>query len=69
MSKNRKLQDHIRATHGRVMQTCWIGHVKELNGLPLKPRHKGVRVKPCPDQWRPVIEDAMRTLGWMQPIR
>lgn len=66
MSTYRDLQLLVRRTHGHVMQSCWIADVKEKNGLPLRwSRRSGSRVKPCPDQWRPVIEDAMRTLGWM----
>jgi hypothetical protein len=59
------LQLLVKRTHNRVMQSCWIADVKEKNGLPLRSRRSGPRVKPCPDEWRPVIESAMRTLGWM----
>jgi hypothetical protein len=65
MSKNKALQDRVRATHGRVMQTCWIAHVKEMNDLPVKSRRVCERQKPCPPKWRPVIEQAMRELGWL----
>ncbi len=65
MNKNKALQDRVRATRGRVMQTCWIAHVKELNGLPVKSRRVGARKKPCPPEYRPVIEQAMRELGWL----
>ncbi|MET3229441.1 UNVERIFIED_ORG: hypothetical protein ABIC54_001615 [Burkholderia sp. 1263] len=59
------LQLLVRRTHNRVMQSCWIADVKEKNGLSLRSRRSVPRVKPCPDEWRPVIEDAMRTLGWL----
>lgn len=65
MSKTKALQDHVRGTHGRVMQTCWIAHVKEMNGLPVNSRRIGERQKPCPSRYRPVIEHAMRELGWL----
>jgi hypothetical protein len=64
-STYKALQNYIRAAHGRVMQSCWIAHVKELLGLPVKSRRTGERQKPCPPQWRPVIEQAMRKLGWL----
>ena len=66
MSTYRDLQFLVKRTHNRVMQSCWIADVKEKNGLPLRSRPSGRRVKPCPDDWRPVIEDAMRKLGWSQ---
>lgn len=65
MSKNKALQDYVRAKIGRVMQSCWIAHVKEMNGLPVNSRRTGERQKPCPPKYRPVIEQAMRELGWL----
>lgn len=65
MTTYKALQDHVRATHGRVMQSCWIAHVKEMNGLPVDSRRTGERQKPCPPEYRPVIERAMRKLGWL----
>lgn len=65
-STYRDLQSLVRGTHGRVMQSCWIADVKEKNGLRLRgSRRSGPRVKPCPDEWHPAIEEAMRKLGWM----
>lgn len=65
MNTYKALQSYVRATHGRVMQRCWIAHVKELNGFTVQSRRIAARIKPCPPQWRPVIEAAMRDLGWM----
>ncbi|WP_321871976.1 hypothetical protein [Paraburkholderia tropica] len=66
MGTYQDLQLLVKRTHDRVMQSCWIADVKAKNGLPMRSsRRKGPRVKPCPDEWRPVIEDAMRKLGWM----
>ena len=50
-------------------KTCWIAHVKELNGLPVRhaSNRRGLgRPVPCPDDKRPAIESAMRRLG-MRP--
>jgi len=47
-------------------KTCWIAHVKELNGLPVRGasnRRGPERQVPCPDDKRPAIEGAMRRLG------
>lgn len=37
------LQAHVRASHGRVMQSCWIAHRKVVNGLPVNSRRTGAR--------------------------
>ncbi len=59
------LQAHVRASHGSVMQSCWIAHRKVVNGLPVNSRRIGERRKPCPPQWETVIDQAMRELGWL----
>jgi hypothetical protein len=63
----RDLQILVKRTHDRVMKPSWIADIKEKNGLPVRLRgnRTGPRIEPCPDKWRPVIEDAMRKLGWI----
>lgn len=70
MATYRQIQDAIRAEIGRVMQSCWIAHVKELNGVPLRksPRDGAPRVKPCPDKYRPIIEAELRRQGMLPPL-
>jgi hypothetical protein len=67
MSTYRQIQDDIRVRHGRVVKTCWIAHVKELNGLAprLSPNRRSAseRVYSCPLEIRPLIEESMRRLG------
>lgn len=57
----------VRSSTGKTMQNCWIAHVKGLNGLApsAAPNRKSLkeRVKPCPDNMRPLIEASMRRLG------
>lgn len=59
-----QIQNDVRTRHGKFVQRCWIAHVKELNGLKPRPasnRHSLMeRVKPCPDEVRPLIEASMR---------
>ena len=66
MATYRQIQDDIRKRHGRTVKTCWIAHVKELNGLPLRAapnRHaRSKREVPCPPKFRPLIEASMRRL-------
>lgn len=69
MATYREIQADVRRRHGRTIKTCWIAHVKELNGLDLRPapnRQLAVtRVNPCPPDVRPLIEDSMRRLGML----
>lgn len=66
MATYKDIQIHIKQKHGIVAQSCWIAHVKELNGLPLRGKRTMERVKPCPPQWRAAIEEAMRHYGWLR---
>ncbi len=67
MATYKDIQNDIRSRHDRTVKTCWIAHVKELNGLQPKQapnRHSpNQRVHPCPDFARPWIEDSMRRFG------
>jgi len=66
MATYRDVQRVVRELCGRSVKTCWIAHVKELNGLPVRraPNRAsaGRRVNPCPLWARPIIEQAMRHL-------
>jgi hypothetical protein len=46
------------------VQTPWIAHVKELNGLTFRPSHNrrfaDRHLHPCPDHVRPLIEASLR---------
>ena len=67
MPTYKDIQNDIRKRNGITVKTCWIAHVKELNGL--KPRvapnrhSKTKRKVPCPDRYRPIIEESMRRLN------
>jgi len=69
MATYKQIQDDIKSRHGRSIKTCWIAHVKELNGLPLRAAPNRISVKnrefPCPSDVRPIIEDSMRRLGML----
>jgi hypothetical protein len=58
-----EISDYVRRRFGFVPKTCWIAHVKELNGLPVQQawnrRGRG-RVVPCPADKRSAIEQAFR---------
>ncbi len=67
MATYRDIQDEIKKEHGKAVKTCWIAHVKELNGLSLRVATNRfslhTRKYPCPDDVRPLIEEAMRGFG------
>ncbi|MDN4571918.1 hypothetical protein DBB29_24985 [Pandoraea cepalis] len=65
MATYKDIQFHVKQKHGIVPQSCWIAHVKELNGLSLRSTRTTERVKPCPPQWREAIEEAMRHYRWL----
>jgi hypothetical protein len=66
----RQVIEDVRARHHKVMQPCWIAHVKRLNGLQLPVAHNRRDphrlVKPCPnEQYRRWIEASMRRFGML----
>ena len=67
MATYQTIQETIKRRHQRSVKTCWIAHVKELNGLAPERAPNRIapnrRENPCPDWARPLIEDAMRRLG------
>jgi len=69
MATYKEIQDDIRRQHKRTVKPCWIAHVKELNGLPMRQapnRHAFThRANPCPNNVRPLIEASMRPFGMM----
>ena len=66
MATYTQIQEDIEKRHSRAVKTCWIAHVKELNGLPVRVAHnrisKSERKVPCPNNVRPLIEESMRRL-------
>jgi hypothetical protein len=67
MATYKQIQEDVRERHGRAVKTCWIAHVKELNGVRMRTapnRHSpDVRVHPCPVEFKAMIEDSMRRFG------
>ncbi|KXV06434.1 hypothetical protein CR51_11925 [Caballeronia megalochromosomata] len=63
----RRIREFAKRQHGIAAQNCWIAQVKAENGLSMRSsrRTSEERVKPCPDRYRPAIEEAMRHFGMM----
>ena len=52
------IQEHLHKNMGITVKTCWIAHVKELMGLPMRraPNRQATgRKHPCPDHLREPI--------------
>ena len=70
MATYRDIQEDVRRRYGRTVKTCWIAHVKELNGI--RPRRSPNRIDPnrrmhpCPASVRLLIEESMRRLGMIE---
>ena len=65
MVTSREIDRYVRRTAGFSVKTCWIAHVKELNGLPVRRawnRSGDERQDPCPPDKRPAIERAFQHL-------
>jgi hypothetical protein len=66
MSTYAVIQSDVKKRFGRSIKTCWIAHVKELNGVQMRhaPNRIGSKRKyPCPGWARPLIEDSLRRYG------
>ncbi len=63
----KQIQEYVRPRYRFVPKTCWIAHVKELCGLPVRKapnRMNGQERKhPCPEGKRLPIWDALRDLN------
>ena len=55
----------IKIRHGVTVKTCWIAHVKELNGIRTKKTWNSAnkRKHPCPAGKRILIEQSMKYFG------
>ena len=67
MATYQQIQAFIKKRHGCTVKTCWIAHVKELNGLPTRRAPNRIsaqkRMNPCPADKKSLIEEAMRHYG------
>ncbi len=69
MATYAEIQKDIKLHEGLTVKTCWIAHVKEINGLPMRQApnraNSTVRQYPCPQDIRPMIEASMKRLGML----
>lgn len=64
MATYKNITERVKHKHGIYVKSCWIVHVKEMHGLPLRKAPNRInankRANPCPDGKVPLIEDAFR---------
>ncbi len=66
MATYKEIQKYVKQRFGFEPKTCWVAHVKELNGLRTRPvwnRAGRNREIPCPPEKRPAIGAALRHFG------
>lgn len=69
MATYKEIQNYIKEKYDVVIKTCWIAHMKEQCGLPLRksPNRKdsNKREYPCPDNKREMIIEAFENFNML----
>lgn len=64
MATYKEIQTYVKEKYGFLPKTCWIAHMKEVCGLPVKvaPNRYSLdkREKPCPPEKQYAIRDAFQ---------
>jgi hypothetical protein len=67
MATYKEIQDYVKKHSGYSVKSCWIAHMKELLGLPVKKAPNRIsddsRTNPCPEDKRACIKDAFSHFG------
>ena len=62
MATYKEIQTYVKEKYGFLPKTCWIAHMKEVCGIPVKNAHNRIspinREKPCPPEKMAYIKDA-----------
>ena len=62
MASYKTIQAYVKKEYGFVPKTCWIAHMKEICGIPVKVAHNRIsadkRKVPCPPAEREAIKNA-----------
>lgn len=62
MATYQEIQAYVKEKYGFVPKTCWIAHMKELCGIPVKNapnrRSPDRREEPCPPEKMRYIKEA-----------
>ncbi len=68
MATYQQIQEYVKAKYDFLPHTCWIAHVKELSGLPVRRAHNrqgSRRVNPCPPDKQVPIREALNHFGML----
>lgn len=64
MATYKEIQSYVKATNGFVPKTCWIAHMKEVSGIPVRTAYNRLtlnkRKHPCPPSKQKAIYEAFR---------
>jgi len=64
MATYKQIEEYIKNKHGFVVKGCWIAHMKEICGLPVKIAHNRQSITerkvPCPPEKMKIIKDTFR---------
>jgi hypothetical protein len=64
MATYKQIAEYVKKTFDETIKSCWIAHVKELCGIPVRAAHNrispDVRQNPCPPEKINLIKEAFR---------
>ena len=67
MATYKEIQSYVKEKYGFQPKTCWIAHMKEICGIPVKNAPNRIspdnREKPCPPKKMAYIKDAFAHFG------
>ena len=67
MATYKEIQAYVKDKYGFQPKTCWIAHMKEVCGIPVKNAPNRIsptnREKPCPPEEMEYIKDAFIHFG------
>ena len=66
MAAHRDIHAYVKDNFGFTLKTCWIAHVKEMSGLPLRlawNRRRAQREEPRPPHSVQAIRGALKHFG------
>lgn len=69
MATYKEIQEYVKTNYGFIPKTCWIAHMKEEKGIPVKVAHNRYqtdkREKPCPNNKQTAIIEAFEYFGML----
>lgn len=67
MATYKQIQEYVKSVNEVSVDTCQIAHVKSMHGINMRPAPNRIspdsRVYECPENFVPLIEQAMKHFG------